>query len=369
MKFFIFTLLLTDFVKCIDYRSSPELLSLINNNLLKQKKSIDDANHSLNRSDYRTNFIKLVENFLLIHLKKLAQNERIENLKNSNSTLNEPEKLAMIKNPDDMKSYIKTTKDHLITIIIVLSILSSGLFIILLISCFVNLRQRSRLNFLSDNDFFTYYNSKSIPPLISSTSSFSLQPKKMETPKQETKINNFHSDIDSGISLSKSNSIKRISSISSKDNAQLNKEHFNFINGNLIKNKQRSKRIKKYLKNRQDSFSFDLKLTNQDSDDEDDIVLEHNLDDDNYELPKISLNFDAYKHHDDDIEDNSDGIKSGFSFSKKDNSIKLDIIELESSSYVRDRYYQILREQVFPYLQKSTVGFSNINQSNNDVLY
>lgn len=58
----------------------------------------------------------------------------------------------------------------------------------------------------------------------------------------------------------------------------------------------------------------------------------------------------------------------------KDNSIHNDQVR-SSPSFIRDRYYQILREQVFPYLQKPANSL-NINQSpkeiqnySNDVLY
>ncbi|RNA08544.1 hypothetical protein BpHYR1_041841 [Brachionus plicatilis] len=359
MKFFILILLLIDLINCLEYRSSKELVNQINNELLKHKKSVERL-HGQNRTDFRANFMKLVENFLMIHLKKL-----------SNSELNSTIKIPIDDEPDTSQPIgqtnfnIKTSKENLIIIIIILSILSSGLFILFILSCFLNFRQRSRLNFLNENDFFTYYNSKSIPPLISSSSSFSLQPKKVQTPKPEAKLSTIQSEIDSGIGLSKYNSIKRLSSLSlsTRDKELLNKEHMNFINGNLARNNCRSKRIKNFLKNKPQSFSLSTRLnSNQESDDED-VIVEHDLKDD---LPKISLNFDAYKPE--EIEESNDE-KIVQSYSKTNDPVQLDIIELESSSYIRDRYYQILREQVFPYLQKSNNGKPINSLNNNDMLY
>lgn len=357
MKFFILILLLIDLINCLDYRSSKDLVNQINNELLKQKKSVDRL-HGLNRTDFQTNFIKLVENFLMIHLKKLSNSED----NSTNQSLNESNISAPI---DQNKINIKASKENLVIIIIILSICSSSFLILLILSCFINFRQRSKLNFLNENDFFTYYNSKSVPPLISSSSSFSLQPKKTESSKPEPKLSTIQSEIDSGIGLSKYNSIKQISSISSsiRENELLNKEHINFINGNLIRKKYRSKRIKKILKNRPQSLNLGTIINgNQESDDED-VVLEHDFVND---LPKISLNFDTYKPE--EIEESNDG-KIVQSISKVSNSVQLDIIDLESSNYIRDRYYQILREQVFPYLQKSAIGKPINNLNNNDMLY
>lgn len=355
MKFFILILLLIDLINCLDYRSKI-LVNQINNELLKHKKSIDKL-HSQNRSDFRTNFIKLVENFLMIHLKKLSQ---------ANTTVGVPiEKEPKVPTKIEQNKYnINTSKENLMKIIIILSLLSLCLLFFLILSCFFNFRQRSKLNFLNENDFFTYYNSKSIPPLISSSSSFSLQPNKIEALKPEPRISTIQSGIDSGIGLSKYNSIKQLTSINStiKQNEFLTKEHLNFINGNLVTSKYRSRRGKNLI-NKRKSFDLDPKLNkNQDSDDED-IVLEHNLTEN---LPRISLNANNYQPE--EIEEPNDG-KIMKSFGKINDSIKLDIVELESSNYIRDRYYQILREQVFPYLQKSNISKPINSFNNNDMLY
>lgn len=346
--------MLIDLINCLDYRSK-NLVNQINNELLKHKKSIDKL-HSQNRSDFRSNFIKLVENFLMIHLNKLSQN---------NTTDNIPINQELDISTKTEKYNIKASKENLITIIIILSILSLCLFFFLILSCFFNFRQRSKLNFLNENDFFTYYNSKSIPPLISSSSSFSLQPNKIEPLKPEQKISTIQSGIDSGIGLSKYNSIKQLTSISSsiRENKLLTKEHINFINGgNLVRSKCRSRRV--YNLNRNpESVNLGSRLNkNQDSDDED-IVLEHDLTEN---LPKISLNVDNYQPE--EIEESTDG-KIMESFGKTHDSLRLDIVELESSNYIRDRYYQILREQVFPYLQKSIISKPINSLNNNDMLY
>lgn len=74
-----------------------------------------------------------------------------------------------------MKQNINNYKNHTVyfmSIIIFLSSICLILIVVLFASCVVNCKQRARLNYYNENEFFTYYNKKL--PIISSVSSFSL---------------------------------------------------------------------------------------------------------------------------------------------------------------------------------------------------
>ena len=69
-------------------------------------------------------------------------------------------------------SYYKNYFIYFLSLIIFLSTLCLIFLIIIFISCVINCKQRSRLSYFNENEFFTYYN-KNIP-VIASVSSFSL---------------------------------------------------------------------------------------------------------------------------------------------------------------------------------------------------
>lgn len=188
------------------------------------------SNSSNFESDYKENFVKLIENFLLLHLKKIVQKQKltendeeisqnhnqnfdkfITKFSSSNSTLpsySEALSSTIIPNGEnkckhnetncnsEFLNFIKLTNQptkndngfyeklkyalsyyknyffYFISIIILLSTLSFILVVILVFSCVFNYKQRARLSLFSENEFFTYYN-RNIPT-IASVSSFSL---------------------------------------------------------------------------------------------------------------------------------------------------------------------------------------------------
>jgi hypothetical protein len=96
---------------------------------------------------------------------------------------------------------------YFISIIIFLATVCIILLIITFISCIVNCKQRARLNYFSENEFFTYYNKNA--PVIASVSSFSLTPNCIEhktfTLPNSSSLNNKTYNTQSGAHISFSN--------------------------------------------------------------------------------------------------------------------------------------------------------------------
>lgn len=187
----------------------------------------------------------------------------------------------------------------------------------------------------------------------------------------------------------------------------VNKEHLNFIAGIKPDNRMHTKRQKS--KN-VDEFDRQRYLLTSSTDDDDDIVLENEINKnliesyekemyfissaDDLNLPKINISPDSLLKDHEDLADVKVIDSSGNSSKLDENQISIltqntsdercefrlgNVIDNEqivsSPTYIRDRYYQILREQVFPFLQRP-FNDTNVNQSakeiqsySNDVLY
>lgn len=374
-------------------------------------------------SDYKENFIKLIENFLLIHLKKIARKENLveeenfEILTSSTQAVHLHEKfgkcnLSLVNSDGIAKckaqiehyaltstttpkpvlnltqmylkqnnytyaiykmkhslNYYKNYFFYFISIIILLATLCIILMVILFISCVINCKQRAKISFYNENEFFTYYN-KNLP-IIASVSSFSLTRSKEKTIKPVVEF--------------------ATSSVKVQDE-NLKKEHLNFIAG---------------TRKKQESItSVQRSVLNQDNnlatDDDDDLVLENEINKqiiENYDkgflfsdindsertfssqistnLPRINITSESFVKEEDmacsqilDSKNNEQKIKMRPSFSEKSKKMGnlFDNEQITSSpNYIRDRYYQILREQVFPFLQRPTSNLMNVNQSAKDI--
>lgn len=197
------------------------------------KMNLHDKNTSWNdfNTDYKENFVKLIENFLLEHIKKVIDNDKYQFSANNSeqmiykildsydrnsstkayststyaisknvtifsvanrslntfpnkSNISESYKLHR-SNISDLNHYqkeliqlrnnfyfYKNYHFYFVMLVGLLSTTSLTLLIITFVSCIINCKQRSQLNYYNENEFFTYYN-KNLP-IIASVSSFSL---------------------------------------------------------------------------------------------------------------------------------------------------------------------------------------------------
>lgn len=89
-------------------------------------------------------------------------------------------------------AHYRSYTTYFLTVIIFLASACIVLLIILFASCVINCKQRARLNYYNENEFFTYYNNHAKKmPVVSSVSSFSLTTATPPHHRHQHRISNF----------------------------------------------------------------------------------------------------------------------------------------------------------------------------------